>query len=78
MSFGYCGHLISIGILKSIESLRTSSRYPFFVVATMVLFVFSDLGLGTVVNIVFRAGDPDLLVVICCFLVISQLGFFGD
>ena len=25
----------------------------------MVLFVFSDLGLGTVVNIVFRAGDPD-------------------
>eukprot|EP00435_Cladocopium_sp_Y103_P011865 s5133_g3.t1 len=35
--------------------------YPFFVVATMVLFVFSDLGLGTVVNMVFRAGDPDLL-----------------
>lgn len=31
--------------------------YPFFVVATMVLFFFSDLGLGTVVNIVFRAGD---------------------
>lgn len=32
-------------------------RYPFFVVATMVLFVFSDLGLGTVVNVVFRAGN---------------------
>lgn len=32
-------------------------RYPLFVVSTMVLFVFSDLGLGTVVNIVFFAGE---------------------
>ena len=31
--------------------------YPFFVLSTMILFVFSDLGLGTVVNMVFRAGD---------------------
>ena len=32
-------------------------RYPLFVVSTMVLFVFSDLGLGTVVNVVFFAGE---------------------
>ena len=52
-------------------SSHPASRYPFFVVATLVLFLFSDLGLGTVVNIAFRAGDPELSeeVFFCDFLV---------
>ncbi|CAK9068393.1 unnamed protein product [Durusdinium trenchii] len=36
-------------------SQSLSKAFPFFIVSTMILFVFSDLGLGTVVNIVFEA-----------------------
>jgi len=46
----------------------------------MVLFFFSDLGLGTVVNIVFRAGDPDLLSDFLFFDVFGHFptGIIGD
>ncbi|CAE7294731.1 KIF15 [Symbiodinium natans] len=39
-----------------------SVGYPFFLVATMFLFLYSDLGLGTVINIVFQAGSERMKV----------------
>ena len=49
-------------VILCLAVIRLLSRYPFFVASTMVLFVFSDLGLGTVVNIVFHAGTETTTV----------------
>lgn len=39
-----------------------STGYPFFLVATMFLFLFSDLGLGTVINVIFQAGSERMKI----------------
>ncbi|CAE7742221.1 KIF15 [Symbiodinium sp. CCMP2592] len=39
-----------------------SLGYPFFLVATMFLFLFSDLGLGTVINVIFQAGSERMKI----------------
>jgi len=40
-----------------------SSAFPFLVASTILLFLFSDLGLGTVVNVVFSASGQDSVTV---------------
>eukprot|EP00439_Symbiodinium_sp_Y106_P063351 s2963_g9.t2 len=39
-----------------------SLGYPFFLVSTMFLFLFSDLGLGTVINVIFQAGSEHMKI----------------
>eukprot|EP00929_Paragymnodinium_shiwhaense_P037202 TRINITY_DN19864_c0_g1_i3.p1 TRINITY_DN19864_c0_g1~~TRINITY_DN19864_c0_g1_i3.p1 ORF type:complete len:1014 (+),score=119.31 TRINITY_DN19864_c0_g1_i3:68-3109(+) len=72
-----CGVFVSLGRRKCDYAMDAASStlaahpvvpacleiaYPFWVVGTIIIFVFSDLGLGTIVNIVFQAGDSTTTV----------------